>query len=146
LGVGTVPAPGTAPIATISSLSYLVVQLTTLYGYSEMALSLAMSGLTFSGVLALTINGVADTFSSVIPVSLITGPAAGTQVLLTGLAYARTCEKLAKDKVDGSKINLQEFLKKTFREEIKRLSRTGIEISSPSDLANIGPRFLNGDL
>jgi predicted GTPase len=146
LGVGTVPAPGTAPIATISSLSYLVVQLTTLYGYSEMALSLAMSGLTFSGVLAFGINAVADTFSFIIPVSLMTGPAAGTQVFLTGLAYARTCEKLAKDKVDGSKTNLQEFLKKTFREEIKRLSRTGIKISSPSDLANIGPKFLNGEL
>lgn len=146
LGVGAIPAPGTAPVATVSSLSYLVTRLTTLYGYSEMALSLAMAGLTFSGVLAFAINAVADTFSSVIPVSIITGPAAGTQTLLTGLAYARTCERLAKDKVDGSKTNLQEFLKKTFKEELQKLSRIGIKVSSPSDIANIGERFLDSNL
>jgi small GTP-binding protein len=145
LGVGVIPIPITAPIATISSLSYLVKRLTTLYGYSELGMSVAMAGLTFSGVIAFGINAIADTFSF-FGTSIITGAAAGTQTLLTGLAYARTCEKLAKEKVKGSQTDIQNFLKKTFKEEFQRLSKIGIKVSSVDDVSRIGRRYLDDNL
>jgi small GTP-binding protein len=145
LGVGVIPISGTAPIATLSSLSYLVKRLTALYGYSELAFDMGLAGITVSGVIAFGMNAILDTFSF-FGTSVITGAAAGTQTLLTGLAYARTCERLAKEKVRGSQTNIKDILKKTFREEFERLSKMGLKVSSVEDVSKAGRNYLDGNL
>jgi small GTP-binding protein len=145
LGVGVIPISGTAPIATLSSLSYLVKRLTALYGYSELAFDMGLAGITVSGVIAFGMNAILDSFSF-FGTSIVTGAAAGTQTLLTGLAYARTCERLAKEKVRGSQTNIKDILKDTFREEFERLSKMGVKVSSVEDVSKIGRRYLDGSL
>ena len=74
----------------------------------------------------------------------ISGSAAATFITVFGLTYTSVFEKLSKQDLSNSgRKEIEELIKKTFREELKKYS--SVKIFSPKDLDNLNMTKLLGD-
>ncbi|WP_051469937.1 GTPase family protein [Fischerella sp. PCC 9605] len=143
---GAIPIAFTTPVGAIAAMGHLCCQLTMLYGHSKLGLTLALSGVTVGGLINFFAYSLVDGLSSIFPgISFLSAAAAATYTTVSGMAYAKVCEKLAKQKIYGSQIEIKQFLKETFREEFSKFY--DINISSIADLNTdkIRNRYLNSD-
>ncbi len=141
-GGGAIPLPGTAPLSAIAALGYMYGQIMTVYGYTKFNVALGISGMTLGGAVTLTIDGIADLFSATFPgVSVFTGAAAGAFVMASGMAFAKTCERLALGKVSGSEDEVKNKLREIFREEFEKFRN--LKVNKPSDFDNAAKHFLS---
>jgi len=147
-GVGTLPVSLTAPSGIILALGYMYNKIIVVYGLTNLDLSLleVISSMTVGGVFTLVIDLAVDLFSFGNPVAAsLAATTAALFVLVFGIAFTNTCERLAKEKLTsrGSEISpiLKKIFQEIFREEFKKLSR--IQISKPQDIDRVGTDFIN---
>ena len=140
-GIGSTPIPLTAPSAAIGALGYIYRQIIVLYGHSNKSLLLAISGITLGGFLTLVADGVWDLFSSIFPgLSILTGGSAATFTAVSGMAFTKTCERLAIEQLTGSETEIKQQLRKIFQEEFRKY--LNIRIFTPNDLDKVERNFI----
>ncbi|MDE5108374.1 MAG: hypothetical protein O4808_15400, partial [Trichodesmium sp. St17_bin3_1_1] len=86
-----------------------------------------------------------DLFSFGNPVAAsLAATTAALFVLVFGIAFTNTCERLAKEKLTSRGSEISPKLKEIFREEFKKSSR--IEIYKSQDIDRVGKDFINGKI
>ncbi|MEM1169800.1 MAG: GTPase [Cyanobacteria bacterium P01_H01_bin.35] len=140
-GVGATPIPLTTPAATIGALSYMYNRIIAVYGHTNLSLLQAILGITLGGVVTLVVSGAIDLFSWTIPgISILTGGSAALFTAASGIAFTKTCERLAIEKLTGTETEIKQKIREVFQEEFKKLST--IRISTPNDLDKVGRDFV----
>lgn len=143
---GFVPIPNTTPAVTIATQTLLCTKIAALYGHGEWVEILDKAGgLTITSMLTIAVTWVLDLFSTILPPSsavagTLAGASAATYITVVGLTYASVFEKLTiKDLTGSDKADIEEFIRKTFREEFKKNLR--FTIRSQRDLQKIDGLF-----
>ena len=143
---GFVPIPNTTPAATIATQTLLCTKIAALYGQGEWVQILDKAGgVTVASILTVAVTWVLDLFSTFLPPSnpitgTIAGATAATYITVVGLTYSSVFEKLTiKDLTGSDKEDVEEFIRKTFREEFKKNLR--FRILSEKDLKKIDESF-----
>lgn len=144
---GFVPIPNTTPAATIATQTLLCTKIASLYGQGEWVQILDKAGgITIASMLTVAVTWVLDLFSTFLPPSnpvtgALAGATAATYITIIGLTYASVFEKLTvKDMTGSDKADVEEFIRKTFREEFKKNLR--FRIRSERDLNKIESFFV----
>lgn len=149
-GVGATPIPLSAPGAVIVSLGYMYNRILVVYGHTKYRLLLGISGITLGGFITLVVDGALDLFSLVFPgISILTGSTAAVFTLLSGMAFIRTCERLAINEIYGSDDEIKEQLRKIFREEFRKVSSVTMEVSRDNykeEIQKVKNRFINNEI
>lgn len=147
---GFVPIPNTTPAATIATQTLLCTKIAALYGQGEWVQVLDKAGgVTVASILTVAVTWVLDLFSTFLPPSnpiagTIAGAAAATYITVVGLTYASVFERLTvKDLTGSDKEDVEEFIRKTFREEFKKNLR--FSILSEKDLKKIDESLLTAN-
>ncbi len=121
---GIPPVPLSAPASIISALAYMYSKIIAIYGHTKLGLLLGLSGITTGGVLSIITDGIIDSFSLMFPgISILSGTAGGSFALVSGIAFANTCEKLAISNIQGNENEVRTQLRKIFAEEFNKVSK-----------------------
>ncbi|MBE8996487.1 GTPase [Microcystis aeruginosa] len=139
---GFVPIPNTTPAATIATQTLLCTKIAALYGQGDWIQILDKAGgVTVASMLTVAVTWVLDLFSTFLPpanpvTGAISGATAATYITVVGLTYTSVFEKLTiKDLTGAEKEDVEEFIRKTFREEFKKNLK--FRILSEGDLQKI---------
>ncbi|MEZ2321380.1 MAG: GTPase family protein [Microcoleus sp.] len=144
-----VPIPLTTPAAAFTSQGLLCTQIAALYGYKEWVEILDQIGsVTIVTIVATITTSVLDIagfisnwFTGLIGgaiANFVSGAAAATFVTVLGLTYTSVFEKLSKqDLSDSGRQEIEEFIKKTFKEELKKYSSVRILTSQDLEKLNL---------
>ena len=150
LSIGMAPIPLSAPVTGIGALSYMYRQIMVIYGYKHDLLVGISGGLTTGGIITLTLDAGLDLFSWVFPgISILTGTTVAIFTFLSGLAFIRTCERLAINKVRGSNDEIKRQLRKVFQAEFSKISSEKIEFSLENyrdELKRVKERFIDDEI
>jgi predicted GTPase len=142
-----VPIPLTTPGAALASQGLLCTKIAALYGYKEWVEIIDKIGsVTIATIVATITTGVLDIagfisnlvtgFLGGIIANSVSGAAAATFITVLGLTYTSVFEKLSKQDLSGSgRQEIEEFIKTTFREELKKYS--SVRIKNLQDLDKI---------
>jgi predicted GTPase len=141
-----IPIPLTTPAAAFTSQGVLCTQIAALYGYKEwveildkigavtvmtIVATIVTSILDFTGF----ISGLVTGFIGGAIANSISGAAAATFVTVLGLTYTSVFEKLSRQDLNGvGRQEIEVFIKKTFREELRKYS--SVKIFTTQDLDN----------
>lgn len=143
-GSAFVPIPLTTPVAALSSQALLCTKIAALYGYKEWVEILDKIGsVTITSIVAVIATGILDIagfvsnlftgFIGGVAANSLSGGAAASFVSILGLTYTSVFEKLSKQNLHGSsRKEIEDFIKKVFKEELKKYS--SVKIFSPKDL------------
>lgn len=142
-----VPIPLTTPMAALTSQGVLVTKIAALYGYQEwveildqtgsvtittIVATIATSVLDIAGFLSNFVTGLIGGFLT----NAVSGAAAATFITILGLTYTSVFEKLSKQDLSGSgRQEIEEFIKQTFREELKKFS--SVKVFSSQDIERL---------
>ena len=143
-GAGFIPIPGSTPVVAFSTQVVLCSRIAAVYGFKDFAKNLTRIGISSIGTLVNFLSTTSLDFLSGIfpPSSILSGASAGTFITVVGLAYTSVLDKLARTRVFvEDKKTVEEFLKKTFREELRKYSI--IQVRSKKDLDDLGKSFLS---
>ncbi|NEO55561.1 MAG: GTPase domain-containing protein [Okeania sp. SIO3B5] len=141
-GVGAIPIPLSSPTGAIGALGYMYNRIIVAYGHTNRALLLAISGITLGGVRTVVTNALLDVFSLTFPgISALTGGTAAVFTAASGIAFTKTCERLAIEKLSDSEGEIKQKIREIFQEEFRNSS--SLQVSKPNDLDRVGTDFIN---
>ncbi len=139
---GFIPLPGATSANTIATQTALCTKIASLYGYGEWVEVLdKVGGLTVTSIVTLGVTWFLDLFNSILPPTTaiaggLKGGIAATYISVIGATYTSVFEKLSLNNIHGAtKVEIEEFIKVTFREEFRKNSK--LRISSKRDLYKI---------
>lgn len=148
-----VPIPLTTPAAAFTSQGILCTKIAALYGYKEWVEILDKTGsvttMTIVATIATSVLDIAGFISSLVTGFLggaiansVSGAASATFVTVLGLTYTSVFEKMSKQDLSGSgRQEIEEFIKKTFKEELKKYS--SVRIFTPQDIEKLNVKLLD---
>lgn len=145
--VAFVPIPLSTPMAALTSQGVLVTKIAALYGYKEWVEILDKTGsvtiTTIGATIATSVLDITGFISNLVTgflggilASAASGAAAATFITILGLTYISVFEKLSKQDLSGSgRQEIEAFIKKTFREELKKFS--SVMVFSSQDIERL---------
>jgi hypothetical protein len=134
-------------MAALTSQGVLVTKIAALYGYKEWVEILDKTGsvtiTTIGATIATSVLDITGFISNLVTgflggilASAASGAAAATFITILGLTYISVFEKLSKQDLSGSgRQEIEAFIKKTFREELKKFS--SVMVFSSQDIERL---------